>query len=396
MSVPDWPRLRIGEVVDFFDSRRIPLSKMERQLRQGRFPYYGASGVIDYLDDYLFDGRYLLVAEDGENLNSRKLPVAFFATGQFWVNNHAHVLRGKSGLIDDVYLQAWFANTNLSPFITGAAQPKLSQANLKRITLPVPPLMVQRQMAAVLSAYDELIENNTRRIQILEEMARTIYREWFVEFRYPGHGNVPSIESDRGLIPEGWSVKPLADVATIVMGQSPSSEFYNVQGDGLPFHQGVTNFGRHFPSNRTFTTVGDRLAEAGDVLFSVRAPVGRINVATCDLVLGRGLCAIRGTSDVWALLLSALLDQFQELDTMGSGAIFNSVKKSDMQGIRLVWPSDDLVSQFNAITEPMFALLRTLTTQAEHLRQARDLLLPRLISGELDVSELDIEGVPAA
>ena len=90
----DWKEKRLGQVLDLFDSRRIPLSSLEREAIHGSYPYYGASGIIDYLNKYIFDGNYLLIAEDGENLNSRKLPVAFWARGKFWVNNHAHIVLG--------------------------------------------------------------------------------------------------------------------------------------------------------------------------------------------------------------------------------------------------------------------------------------------------------------
>ena len=135
----------IGDIVEFFDRQRIPLSGKQRKERQGPYPYYGASGVIDHIDDYIFDGRYILIAEDGENLNSRKLPVAFFAEGKFWVNNHAHIVRAIPGIADDDFICAWFAQANISGYITGAAQPKLSQENLKRISLNLPPYLKQKK-----------------------------------------------------------------------------------------------------------------------------------------------------------------------------------------------------------------------------------------------------------
>lgn len=100
-----WRNLLLGDVIDLFDHVRVPLNANERAQRQGPYPYYGAQGVIDHVDEFLFDGRYLLVPEDGENLNSRKQPIAYFANGKFWVNNHAHILRAKKGVADDVFLK---------------------------------------------------------------------------------------------------------------------------------------------------------------------------------------------------------------------------------------------------------------------------------------------------
>ena len=201
-GVSGWSKARLGDVVELFDHQRVPLNSRERRGRQGKYPYYGAQGVIDHIDGYLFDGRYILVAEDGENLNSKKLPLALFASGKFWVNNHAHVLRGKHDLVDDTFLLACLNNADIKPFITGAAQPKFSQANLRRIEIPLAPLPVQLRVAGILSAYDELIENNQRRIQILETMVRAFYREWFVEFRFPGHEEFTRVASPSATSPK--------------------------------------------------------------------------------------------------------------------------------------------------------------------------------------------------
>src|SRR5207302_880517 len=152
---------------------------------------------------------------------------------------------------------------------------------LRKFDVDIPRLPIQRKIAVVLSAYDELIENNTRRIKLLEQMAQALYHEWFVR------------PCSFGKIPKGWKTNRLADVCDIVMGQYPSSEFYNRRGEGLPFHQGVTDFGHRFPVNRVYCTIESRVAERGDILFSVRAPVGRINIANKKIVIGRGLSAIR-------------------------------------------------------------------------------------------------------
>jgi type I restriction enzyme S subunit len=246
----------------------------------------------------------------------------------------------------------------------------------------------QRRIASILSAYDDLIENNTRRIAILEEMTRRLYEEWFVHFRFPGHERVRMVESALGPIPEGWGIPRLEELAIITMGQSPRSEFYNEDGEGLPFHQGVTNFGAFFPLDKIYCTSAGRIAHDGDILFSVRAPVGRINIARSQLILGRGLSAIRAREDFQHVLLCALRHRFQEEDTIGGGTIFKAVTKEDMQGIRLIWPDGKLILDLQQIVGPMWQLIRIISEQNTNLRAQRDLLLPKLISGEIDVSEV--------
>ncbi len=132
-----WSLNRLGEILDIHDHKRIPISSRERVKRKGKFPYYGASGIIDHIDDYIFDGEYLIISEDGENLRSRKTPIAFKVTGKFWVNNHAHIVSGKYPGISD-YVRYYLSNLDLNPFITGAVQPKLSQANLINIPISLP------------------------------------------------------------------------------------------------------------------------------------------------------------------------------------------------------------------------------------------------------------------
>ena len=305
------------------------------------------------------------------------------------------LLRGNPQVIHQQYyfqaLKSPFVQAGLQMRATGTTVAGIKQSELRQVEIPLPPLPTQRKIAAILSAYDDLIENNTRRIKILEDMAATIYRQWFVEFRFPGHENVPMVESELDLIPQGWEVKQLGDICHVLMGQSPKSEFYNETGEGLPFHQGVTDFGNRFPTDRVYCTVENRIAKAGDILFSVRAPVGRINLANKKIVIGRGLSAIRSKSGNQVYMFQQLQDEFQEEDTMGSGTIFNAITKGDLLKIQLLKSTESIIAEFEEIVEPIFSQLANLTLKNTNLRQTRDLLLPKLISGELDVSELDID-----
>jgi len=262
------------------------------------------------------------------------------------------------------------------------------EAFLDDFVIELPPLPIQRRIAGILSAYDELIENSQRRIKILESMARALYREWFVHFRFPGHESVPRVPSPLGEIPQGWEVKRLKDVCRLTMGQSPKSEFYNEDGNGVVFHQGVTDFGDRFPSDRLFCTADGRMAEPGDILFSVRAPVGRMNIANKQIMLGRGLSAIRHQNGYQAFLWEQLRNRFTKDDMMGNGSIFASVTKEDMQGIDLVCPPNPIVEDATTHFEPLHTELATLSQQIQNLRRTRDLLLPRLLSGQIDMETI--------
>jgi type I restriction enzyme S subunit len=294
--------------------------------------------------------------------------------------------------LDSQFLYYWIGSpqgkAELQKCTIGSSQSAFTIVLLKSMEIELPPLSIQRRIAGILSAYDELIENSLRRIKILESIARALYREWFIHYRFPGNESVPFVQSPLGEIPQGWEVKRLKDTCRLTMGQSPKSEFYNEVGDGIAFHQGVTDFGDRFPSDRLFCTAAGRIAEAGDILFSVRAPVGRMNIANKKIILGRGLSAIRHNDNHQAFLWEQLRNRFTKDDMMGNGAIFASVTKDEMQGIELMCPARSLVELATQNFEPLHSEIVTLSQQVQNLRRTRDLLLPRLLSGQINVEAI--------
>lgn len=162
--------LRFDEITLNYDKERIPLSAMEREKRQGKYRYYGAQGIIDYVNDYIFDGKYLLIAEDGENLKSKKQNIAQIVEGQFWVNNHAHIVKCNEKCILE-YLAYLVNCKDVSGYITGSAQPKLSQANLNAMTFNIPPVAYQKKCLSVLLPIEHKIKLNTAINNNLEQQA---------------------------------------------------------------------------------------------------------------------------------------------------------------------------------------------------------------------------------
>lgn len=263
----------------------------------------------------------------------------------------------------------------------GAAQNNLNAGQIKAYTIQAPSVSEQGAIAEVVSAYDDLIENNRRRMKLLEEAARQLYREWFVRLRFPGHERA---KIKNGL-PEGWERQPLGDLADVTMGQSPESSYYNETGEGLPFHQGVADFGDRFVSHRVFTTALNRLAEPSDILCSVRAPVGRLNLTLDKIVIGRGLSAIRSRTNHQSLLFYQLRNHFFKEDLIGAGSIFASVTKAEFLRQEILVPPKHVADAFEDVSRPLDDQLRLQNEQNQKLRSARDLLLPKLMSGELAV-----------
>lgn len=273
----------------------------------------------------------------------------------------------------------------------GAAQQHFNVTTAKRIKLPLPSPTVQRKIAAILTAHDDLIENNRQRIALLEKMAEEIYREWFVRMRFPGHEHT---QVHKG-VPEGWDVGKLAEVARMVFGQSPPSEYYNQVEDGLPFHQGVGSYGDRFPVHNTYCSVDGRTAEAGSILFSVRAPVGRLNITDRKVILGRGLAGLNEKKGRNSYLWQLLKSSFSREDLIGNGAIFASVSKKELEAFPIFRPPEDLINKFEIFAAPFEEQITGLNSANKVLNTTRDLLLNRLISGKLRVDDLDIRFPPS-
>lgn len=275
--------------------------------------------------------------------------------------------------------QQWYGFVN--NFISGSAQPGMNAKAFGKFQIPFFNYDIQKRISNILSTYDKLIDNNNKRIKLLEQMAENLYKEWFVRFRFPGYENT---EFENG-IPKGWKIERLSDIADIIMGQSPKSENYNTNREGLPFHQGVGSYGDFYLIDDIYSTKGNRIAEANSIIFSVRAPVGRINITLNKIILGRGVASINSVKGYNAYLLWMLKNQFQQEDIIGNGSIFTSVTKKELFDFKILMPHDDLIRKFDSIAFGIESEMRKLSLINDNLAKQRDMLLPRLMSGKLEV-----------
>lgn len=257
--------------------------------------------------------------------------------------------------------------TKIANKAQGAAnQANISPGDVESVEINLPPLPTQRRIASILSAYDDLIENNLKRIKLLEEKAFLRYKQIVREEKM-----------------EEFTIEELANV---VMGQSPTSDTYtNEKEDNLPFHQGVTNFSNYFVEHKIYCKAAIKIAEEGDILFSVRAPVGRINFTSDKICIGRGLCAFRSKKGFQNYFYHQLKEFFFAEDVIGNGAIFNAVTKAELMKVKLKTPSEKIQREFEVEAEQMYNLILNLTNQNTLLRSARDILLPRLMNGQIEV-----------
>ena len=292
------------------------------------------------------------------------------------------------------WLQSSEAKEYINSRITGSTQGYLTLKSLRDFPVRVPPLETQKRIADILSAIDDKIELNRRINANLEQQAQALYKSWFVDFEFPNEEGKPykssggaMQESELGLIPNYWHVGKLSDIADITMGQSPVGTSYNDCGNGVVFYQGRTEFGFRFPSIKLFTTAPTRYAEPMSVLLSVRAPVGDINIAAQKCCIGRGLASIKSKNNHNSFMyycLNALKIQLEQYN--GEGTVFGSINKKELENLKMSIPNDLIVANFNRIINRIDTQILNLSNEINNLSTLRDTLLPKLMSGEINVS----------
>ena len=410
----EWREMLLGELTDNFDAARVPVKQADR--RPGPYPYYGASGVVDYIDDFLFDGEYLLIAEDGENLRTRTTPIAFLANGKFWVNNHAHIVRGNSNTTT-LYLKYALSELDISGYLTGSTMPKLTQGNMNSIPLLIPPLPEQRAIAHILGTLDDKIELNRRMNETLEEMARALFKSWFVDFdpvrakmegRWRRGESLPGlpaehydlfpgrlVPSELGEIPEGWEVKELGDIC-----HKPQ---YGYTASAKDEHVGP-KFLRITDINKNawieweqvpYCEITDekcskyRLSQ-GDILIARMADPGHgcMIEEVRDAVFASYLIRFRPVHVRYSRLLQYWLrsDAYWELVAgRGAGTTRVSLNARVLSGFPLVIPTRALMDDFRRRIDCLRARIVSNTIQSRTLVAQRDAMLPKLMSGEVGV-----------
>ena len=287
--------------------------------------------------------------------------------------------------IDPFYLYSYLTQDSITNTLSSIAEattttfPAFRPEVLSEMAIEIPDLPTQKKIAEILSAYDEKIENNNKIIKNLEATAQAIFNEWFINFRFPGYEKVKMINSEMGEIPEGWEVAPLSNIADIVMGQSPTSDHYNSGKNGLPFHQGVTYFCDRYPEDIVYSTGGEKIAEENDILISVRAPVGRINIANQKTIIGRGLSAVRSKNNQQCFLLYLLKTLFHKEDLFGGGSVFPSITKGEFEKLKVIAPKSEITLLFDKKISNFDLEIKNLIVENVNLKESRDRLLAKLI-----------------
>lgn len=372
-------KYRFDEVTINFDKKRIPLSSAQREKRQGTFRYYGAQGVIDHVDDYIFDGTYLLIAEDGENLKSKKQNIAQVVDGQFWVNNHAHIVQGNEQC-DTRFLCYLINSMDLSGYVTGSAQPKLSQANLNAVTLSLPTLAEQKRIVEYLYMLDQKIDVNRQINDNLYAQAKAIFDNHFI--------NIDAI-------PAGWRKGNLLDIANYLNGLAMQK--FRPQGNeiGLPvlkikeLRQGSCDDSSELCSLRIKP---EYIIHDGDVIFSWSGSL--LVDIWCGGTCGLNQHLFRVTSDIYDkwfyyLWTAHHLARFIAI-AADKATTMGHIKREELAKAEVLIPCEEDYTSLTSIMQPIFELIISNRIEGRKLAVLRDELLPKLMSGEIDVSAVQL------
>lgn len=389
---------RFDEVTINFDKKRVPLSGAQREKRQGNFRYYGAQGVIDHIDDFIFDGTYLLIAEDGENLKSKKQNIAQVVEGQFWVNNHAHIVQGNE-LCNTRYLCYLLNSMDLSGYVTGSAQPKLSQANLNAVTLFLPSITVQERIVECLYLFDKKIAVNQKINDNLQQQAKSLFKKWFID------------NPDAALWQEGTFSDLIEKTISGDWGKdTPSGNntemVYCIRGADIPEVR-TGNKGKMPTRYILPKNFASKQLVNGDIVVEISGgsptqSTGRAAAISASLLARydkgmvctnfcKALKPITGYSmyvyHYWQYLYDQGVFFSYENGTTG-------IKNLDISGFLETEPisiaPEMLVNKFDTFCQAVFSKVYANGLENEQLALVRDTLLPKLISGEIDVSDIQL------
>ena len=314
---------------------------------------------------------------------------------------HCALITPNPAIVDGKYLNAFMHTRYIQKYFENNASGSgqrytLSNDTIGNIPVLLPSIDEQHTIRKVLADIDRKIELNKRINDNLEAMAKQLYDYWFVQFDFPNEEGKPYKSSGGAMvwneklkreIPQGWSNGVLSDVANITMGQSPDGSSYNEDGEGIIFYQGSTDFGLRFPDIRQYTTSPSRYANKGDILMSVRAPVGALNIANNDCCIGRGLSALSSKIGSMTHLYYLMNDFRLKFEGMNSaGTTFGSITKDELFSLPVIIPTKSVISEFEQVCEPIFDKQMIIGEEINALTKQRNELLPFLMNGQASVN----------
>ncbi len=377
----------LGDLVEFQRGYDLPKSKFV----EGKYPVQSSNGILGYHNEYKVEGPGITIGRSGTVGTPHLIRENFFPH-----NTSLFVKEFKGNDIEYIYYLLQYLD--LGNQKSGSGVPTMNRNHLHPIKIRAyRDKTYQQRTIKILSLIDKKIQINNQINQELEAMAKTLYDYWFVQFDFPDQNGKPYKSSGGKMvynpelkreIPEGWGVEKLENIANITMGQSPKGTSYNEVGEGMLFFQGSTDFGWRFPVARQYTTEPSRIAEEDDILLSVRAPVGTLNIADTRCCIGRGLAAINSKVGANSYIFNVMQDFKKLFDMMNSvGTTFGSITKDDLYSLKLIYPPNELLMKFDKSVNSFDREIKNRSRQNQELTQLRDWLLPMLMNGQVKVED---------
>jgi type I restriction enzyme S subunit len=376
-----WRNITLGEAITLQRGHDLP----EQQRRPGTIPVLGSAGINGYHDSAKADGPGVVIGRSGASFGK-----AHYTPRAYWPHNTVlYVKDFKDNHPRFVYYL--LDSIDFTAFNSGSAQPSLNRNYLYSLGIRFPSLPVQTKIATILSAYNDLIENNLRRIKILEEMAKTLYEEWFVKFRFPDHEKVKMVESELGMIPEEWEVKNLFDIAEITYGfPFKSNRFTSEKASNTPVIR-IRDILNGCTSTYTPEIAQEKhVVINGDILVGMDGNFHMGKWSGGKAYLNQRVVRFRLSGLSSYFLYLALTKPIGDLNNTIVGTTVAHLGDNHLRKIKILCPNSVLLKRTKEVFDPIYNLELKLKLRNDNLRQTRDLLLPKLISGEIDVEHLDI------
>ena len=384
--------IRLGDLITL--QRGFDITKNEQIA--GQVPVVSSGGISSYHNVAKVEGPGVVIGRKGT------LGTVFYVDKDFWPHDTSLWVRDFKGN-DPKFIYYFLKVLHFENFDAGAANPTLNRNHVHALKLRVPKKEQRPRIAATLSAYDDLIDNNRQRIALLEELAEELYREWFVRLRFPGwreatwrdaEGQVVAPGTE-GALPEGWGKTRFTNVADILSGGTPSTKEPSFWGGDIPFFSPKDHTGDVFCfSTQSYITekglinCNSRLYEEDTVFITARGTVGKLILTGVPMAMNQSCFAIVGKGQLKRasyFLFQMLLSEVKLLQTVANGATFSAITIKTFENMKVVFPGQGIVDHYSDLINPLFREVKILQQKNHLLRETRDLLLPRLMSGKLEV-----------
>lgn len=404
MSCSEWKTVKLEEVVDILGDGLHGT------------PKYSDDGEYYFINGNNLDGKIIVNEKTKrvgleqylkykKDLNDRTLLVSINGTlGKVAEYGGENIILGKSACYFNVkkdvnkkYIKYILLSDIFKHYIhnysTGTTIKNLGLKQMREFKIPLPNIEEQEKIANILSSLDDKIELNNEMNKTLEEMAQSIFKRWFIDFEFPNEDGQPykssggeMVESELGMIPKEWEIAQIDDISQVTMGVSPSSKTYNEDNIGLPLLNGAADFEGKLIKPSKFTSEPKKICKKGDMVFGVRATIGNIVFADKEYALGRGVASVEPNDKVFREFIYYSLDNSMEnLINNASGSVFLNLKKADITDLKVCY-SDEIVKKFNNISRVLIDKIVENDMESELLKQQRDILLPKLVSGEIRIT----------